>query len=353
VMRRTLRELPDDVASSTRIEVEQRLVDEAARFDPCQLGKLAMRIRAHLDADGVLCSERDAAEKMELSFTQDVNGVIRVRGRLSAEGAAVLRSALSPLAKPVPKDVRSVAKRRADALVELARRVLAAGTLPVEGGVRPQVGLTVDIAELRRYAGVVDLDWGGTVSIQTARRICCDAEVIPIVMRGGSQPLDVGRRAAAGHRSAAPWVDRPGSGLCRARLRPPTRMVRCPPPRALGERRRDLDRQHRPRVRLPPHTSPPGRVDSPHDRRRAPPRPATMDRPPPASTMEHTASPEHERGRVIQVAIRRCDAANRSTRKPVACQGWLCALALLWVFREDLDVWQNPLTAMTVLSAWK
>lgn len=194
VVRRTLRELPDEVAPSTRIQVEQQLVGEAARFDPCQLGKLAMRIRAHLDPDGVLRSERDAAEKMELSLTQDVNGVIRVRGRLSAEGAAVLRSALSPLAKPVPEDARSVAKRRADALVELARRVLAAGTLPVEGGVRPQVGLTVDIAELRRHTGVVDLDWGGTVSIQTARRICCDAEVIPIVMRGGSQPLDVGRR---------------------------------------------------------------------------------------------------------------------------------------------------------------
>jgi hypothetical protein len=194
VVRRTLRELPDDVAPSTRIEVEQQLVGEAVRFDPSQLGKLAMRIRAHLDPDGVLRSERDAAEKMEFSLTQDVNGVIRLRGRLSVEGAAVLRSALSPLAKPSPKDTRSVAKRRADALVELARRVLTAGTLPVEGGVRPQVGLTVDVAELRQHAGVVELDWGGTVSIQTARRICCDAEIIPIVMRGGSQPLDVGRR---------------------------------------------------------------------------------------------------------------------------------------------------------------
>jgi hypothetical protein len=194
VVRRTLRELPDDVAPSTRIHVEQQLVGEAQRFDPSQLGKLAMRIRAHLDPDGVLRSERDAADRMELSLTQDVNGVIRVRGRLSAEGAAVLRSALSPLAKPLPEDPRSAPKRRADALVELARRVLNAGTLPVEGGVRPQVGLTVDVAELRRHIGVVELDWGGTVSIQTARRICCDADIIPIVMRGGSQPLDVGRR---------------------------------------------------------------------------------------------------------------------------------------------------------------
>lgn len=194
VVRRTLRELPEGVAPSVRIQVERQLVGEAHRFDPSQLGKLAMRIRAHLDPDGVLRTERDAADRMELSLTQDVNGVFRVRGRLSAEGAAVLRSALSPLAKPLPKDTRTAAKRRADALVELARRVLDAGTLPVEGGVRPHIGLTVDLAELRRHTGVVDLDWGGTVSIQAARRICCDAEVIPIVMRGGSRPLDVGRK---------------------------------------------------------------------------------------------------------------------------------------------------------------
>jgi len=194
VVRRTLRELPDDVAPTTRIEVEKQLVSEAQRFDPCQLGKLAVRIRAHLDPDGVLHSERGEADRMEFSLAQDVNGVIRIRGRLSAEGAAAVRSALSPLAKPIPNDTRSAPKRRADALVELARRILNTGTLPVEGSVRPQVGLTVDIAELRRHTGVVDLDWGGTVSLQTARRICCDAEIIPIVMRGGSQPLDVGRR---------------------------------------------------------------------------------------------------------------------------------------------------------------
>lgn len=194
VIRRTLRELPSDVTPSTRLRVERQLVAEARRFDPCQLGKLATHIRAHLDPDGVLRSERDIADRMELTLTPDVDGSIRVRGRLSAEAGAVVRSALSPLAKPLPSDTRSAAKRRADALVELARRALNGGTLPAEGSMRPHIGITVDLDELRRHTGVVDLDGGGTVSIQTARRICCDAEVIPIVMRGGSQPLDVGRR---------------------------------------------------------------------------------------------------------------------------------------------------------------
>lgn len=194
VIRRTLRELPSDVTPSTRSRVERQLVAEARRFDPCQLGKLATHIRAHLDPDGVLRSERDMSDRMELTLTPEVDGMVRVRGRLSPEAATVVRSALSPLAKPMPSDTRSPAKRRADALVELARRALNGGTLPAEGSMRPHVGITVDLDELRRHTGVVDLDGGGTVSIQTARRICCDAEIIPIVMRGGSQPLDVGRR---------------------------------------------------------------------------------------------------------------------------------------------------------------
>lgn len=78
VVRRTLRELPDDVAPTTRIEVEKQLVNAAQRFDPCQLGKLAARIRAHLAPDGVLHAERDIADRMEFSLTQDVNGVIRI-----------------------------------------------------------------------------------------------------------------------------------------------------------------------------------------------------------------------------------------------------------------------------------
>jgi hypothetical protein len=51
----------------------------------------------HLDPDGVLRSEKDAAEKVELSLTQDANGVIRVRDWLSVVGVAVLKT---PLTKP-------------------------------------------------------------------------------------------------------------------------------------------------------------------------------------------------------------------------------------------------------------
>jgi Domain of unknown function (DUF222) len=39
-------------------------------------------------------------------------------------------------------------QRRADALAELARRTLEAGQLPLSGGVRPQLLVTVDLDSL-------------------------------------------------------------------------------------------------------------------------------------------------------------------------------------------------------------
>ncbi len=37
------------------------------------------------------------------------------------------------------------------------------------------------------------LGWGGPVTAESARRIACDAQLIPVLLGGGGQPLDVGR----------------------------------------------------------------------------------------------------------------------------------------------------------------
>ena len=37
------------------------------------------------------------------------------------------------------------------------------------------------------------LDWVGPVSAEMARRLACDARVVPVVLGAKSEPLDVGR----------------------------------------------------------------------------------------------------------------------------------------------------------------
>ncbi len=128
----------------------------------------------------------------------DRDGGYELRGWLDREAAEIVRSALSPLAAPRPTtdtevDLRDAAQRDADALVELARRALDSGELPTEGGERPQVVVTVPLAVLQGRIGSASLALGGPINADIARRIACDAQVIPVVLGARGEPLDVGR----------------------------------------------------------------------------------------------------------------------------------------------------------------
>ena len=94
-----------------------------------------------------------------------------------------------------PEIDRSGAQRRADALSGLAERALRGGDLPVEGGRRPQVAITADLATLARRDGApaARLDHSGPVSAATARQLACDADVHRIITDGESDVLDAGR----------------------------------------------------------------------------------------------------------------------------------------------------------------
>jgi hypothetical protein len=93
----------------------------------------------------------------------------------------------------VVRDRRSAAARRADALTDICARVLAQGELPDNGGERPHVVITMDFEQLRQGLGGAVLDTGEHLSAATARRLACDALIVPAVLGGQSQPLDLGR----------------------------------------------------------------------------------------------------------------------------------------------------------------
>jgi hypothetical protein len=63
------------------------------------------------------------------------------------------------------------------------------------GGERPHLTVTVDLDVLRAMEqGTADLDHGGIVHPESARRLACDASVRRIVLGPRSEPLDVGRK---------------------------------------------------------------------------------------------------------------------------------------------------------------
>jgi len=153
--------LPTDLDHSIAARAEADLIARAAHFDAEQLTRLgehilqvvAPEIGAALEAKRLADQDKRAEHRRTFTITPDGHGLEWLRGALDTEAAATLRAALEPLSAPRPNcadgaDPRSTAHRRGDALVELARRALAAGDLPDIGGERPHVAVTMPLAAL-------------------------------------------------------------------------------------------------------------------------------------------------------------------------------------------------------------
>jgi Domain of unknown function (DUF222) len=181
---------------------EAALLDLAAEFPPAPLRRLGARILDHVAPqvaerldEKALERERRAWQARGLTLSPPSGGMVRISGHLTIEDAATITATLDPLSFPAAgdDDSRSPAQRRADALVEVCRLVLRTGDLPASGGEPPQLAVTVAYDPLARRLGVGRLDGGERVSPTAARRIACDAQILPFVMGGSGQVLDAGR----------------------------------------------------------------------------------------------------------------------------------------------------------------
>lgn len=82
------------------------------------------------------------------------------------------------------ESVPPVSARRADALVLLAQSVAASGELPTQGWDRPQLQITMPLSLLTDGKGRADYFGmeGEHLSAREARRLACDANIIPLVL---------------------------------------------------------------------------------------------------------------------------------------------------------------------------
>ncbi|MFQ6268343.1 DUF222 domain-containing protein [Kutzneria viridogrisea] len=136
---------------------------------------MGRELAARLDPDGREPREPEQPRR-ELYVSPRANGSLAFRGVLDAESGQILTSALDTLAKPDSKDdPRSTAERNGDAFADL---------LAGHAG-QPHVTVTVPLAELENRLG--------TPVSERARRLACDAKIVPMVLGTRSEPLDVGR----------------------------------------------------------------------------------------------------------------------------------------------------------------
>jgi hypothetical protein len=205
---RTIDELPEP-AQEQAAAVEALLVEHARELNPDQLAVLARTVRACLDPDGMLASERDHDRRREASLIARPDGSGQLRAQLTAEATAVWQTILDALARPVPDDAepdrRSAAQRRHDALLDAGQRLLRAGTLPDAGGTPTTVLVTLTVDQLEARTGLVSTAHGGRISVPQALRIAAEANIVPVVIGDAGGVLGYGltrRTASTGQRRA-------------------------------------------------------------------------------------------------------------------------------------------------------
>jgi hypothetical protein len=177
-------------------EAEPALLQAAQQVDPFRLAQYTRHLRHAFAAEACLKEANAAHERRRLHLSQSLGGLYFLEGTLDSEGGATLCTALDAvMGPPAQDDERTPAQRRADALVDLARRQLDGGELGQVGGQRPHLTLTADLATLAKLPGsrAADLDWGQPVPSETLRRIACDASLTPVLVSESGDPLSVGR----------------------------------------------------------------------------------------------------------------------------------------------------------------
>jgi uncharacterized protein DUF222/HNH endonuclease len=165
-------------------QAETILVDVSKEVCPWRLQRAIWNLKHCLDSDGVLTDANKANSRRFLNLSQTFDGVYRIDGWLDAEGGAALNTALdSVMGAWREGEDRSATQRRADAMVEIARRQLDGGQLPAVAGQKPHLAVSVDMATLAKEPGsmAAELEWSQPIPAETARRLACDAAITPII----------------------------------------------------------------------------------------------------------------------------------------------------------------------------
>jgi len=170
-------------AAAVRKE-EPTLLQAAQTMDPGQFTGVAKSFEHRIDAEGALNEANRAHARRYLHLSEPQDGMVRIDGRLDAEGGATIKAALQPFMKPIKDDERSFGQRQHDALIELCRQ--RGGDKRDSAGPRPQLIIRASLDTLAGLPGAPagELEGGGTVPAATVQRYACDSAISRLIGRG-------------------------------------------------------------------------------------------------------------------------------------------------------------------------
>jgi Domain of unknown function (DUF222)/HNH endonuclease len=193
VIRKTLAGLPQ-LAPEKRAEAERVLLEQAGEDDPRALARFGARVRDIVDPDGPPPPDTEPVRpERELRRHIKRDGTMEFKGRLDAESAQVFEALLKPFDKSDPgvEDHRGYAERAGDAFLDVLKTAANCPDLPTRNGVKTEIAFTVSWETLRGALDDVVLPGENRLTAGEARRIACDARILPVVMNGTSTPVDI------------------------------------------------------------------------------------------------------------------------------------------------------------------
>ena len=206
-----LAELPADVGDADRLRAEEHLIGLAQGYDATVLRRFGRRIFEVIAPEEADRREGEALEREEdrarrrtgLRMHDNGDGTWSGSFRIPDLHAAMLRKAVQAFAAPRRRHLgdnsgapAGAASTTTDLLglgfVEMIERY-PTERLHRAGGVNATVVVTMTLEQLRSGLGAAGLDTGDRISAGAARRLACRAGLIPAVLGGASQVLDLGR----------------------------------------------------------------------------------------------------------------------------------------------------------------
>jgi hypothetical protein len=188
------------------------LLREAPQLTVERLGERARELRTDLDLAGVRDREAALRDKRYLKFTKLPDGMTRVHGLLDPESAAIVVPVFDAITSPrrggprfidpdavdraerLMRDPRTTEQITIDSFVDLVRMGAAADDGTLLGTQRPTVSLIVAARELATGVGAASLEGqSAPVSLQTAQRHLCNADIIPMLFAEDGDPIRFGR----------------------------------------------------------------------------------------------------------------------------------------------------------------
>ncbi|GAB2972896.1 HNH endonuclease signature motif containing protein [Nocardioides montaniterrae] len=200
-----LDKLPPEIDQVTTRRAEKHLVELAGQFGPRELRTLGDRILSvvapdiadEADARALEREERSARVKTSIRFKRLGDGITRIVGQVPDAVAARLETYLDAFSSP-RQDAEHAprSQKLGHAFCSLLEH-LDPGKLPDHGGDATTVMVTISLDDLRRdlaAAGVIgSLDSDLRISANEARRLACTAKIVPVVLGGKGEILDLGR----------------------------------------------------------------------------------------------------------------------------------------------------------------